>query len=537
MTADLRPDLHTDLHPDLRTDLLVIGSGIAGLTAALHASQNMDVLLVTKSEAGEGSTRYAQGGIAGALDRDDSPAAHARDTLVAGAGLCDEDAVRVLCEEGPGAIRELIDRGVDFDRVRGPGSPYALCLEGAHHRPRILHAGGDATGVAIEQALLAAVHGSGVVVREHTALVDLHLEGGDVVGAELMTTGGGRLRVRAAATLLATGGAGQLFSHTTNPAVATGDGVAAAWRAGAAVEDLEFYQFHPTALAIPGAYSSFLVSEAVRGEGATLRDEHGARLMQGIDPRADLAPRDIVSRTIAQVMAAQDGRPVRLDATGIAGDRLRERFPTIDAAVRAAGIDWGHEPVPVTPAAHYWMGGIRTDLDGRTTLPGLFAAGECARTGVHGANRLASNSLLEGAVFGARAGAAAVEEARRRDPSAGRHISSGAPRTAAASPGDAVRRAPRATAVPSPASWTRTQLQELMWARVGPLRTREQLDTAAAQLATWTAPDPATATTIGELENRNLLDLARLVATHALARPASVGAHHRLDPIPEVLAC
>ncbi|GAA1486734.1 L-aspartate oxidase [Brachybacterium fresconis] len=561
----------------LGTEVLVVGSGIAGLTAALRASRHADVLLVTKTELADGSTRHAQGGIAGALDPSDSPAAHARDTLAAGAGLGETEAVRVLCQGGPDAIADLIARGVDFDRAAD--GTYACGLEGAHGRPRILHAGGDATGRAIVDALVAAVRvqaagestGS-LTVLEHAALEDLLVQDGRVVGAELLTADGSRRPVHASATVLATGGAGQLFSHTTNPVVATGDGIAAAWRAGAALEDLEFYQFHPTALAVPG---SFLLSEAVRGEGAVLRDEQGRRFLPGIDPRAELAPRDVVARAIAQVMAVQDGRPVLLDATGIGAERLRERFPTIDAAVRAAGFDWGSRPVPVTPAAHYWMGGIRTDLEGRTSLPGLSAAGECARTGVHGANRLASNSLLEGAVFGARAGDAAAGAARAgvgltgaaragvgltgaaelpsASPAPGQSASTGVIRASSAIYAEAAHRAPVDTppsppsppcalpGVPSrdvvptspprvdPTPWTRSALQELMWSHVGLLRTGEQLTAAAAQLAVWQGPDPAALTTVGELEDRNLLDLARLLTAHALARTTSVGAHHRLD--------
>lgn len=541
-------ELHTDLPP---TDLLVIGSGIAGLTAALHAARTVDVLLVTKTELAEGSTRYAQGGIAGAVDPADTAAEHAQDTLSAGAGLCDADAVRVLCEEGPAAIADLIERGVAFDRAPdldpgdgADGSPYALGLEGAHSRPRILHAGGDATGRAIEEALVGAVRehaatGPGseargsLTLREHSALVDLLVEDGRVVGAELMAADVTRLAVRSRTTLLATGGAGQLFSHTTNPAVSTGDGIAAAWRAGAAIEDLEFYQFHPTALAAPG---SFLISEAVRGEGAVLRDEHGRRFLAALDPRAELAPRDVVGRAIAQVMAVQEGRPVVLDATGIGARQLRERFPTIDAAVRDAGFDWAREPVPVTPAAHYWMGGIRTDLEGRTSLPGLLAAGECARTGVHGANRLASNSLLEGAVFGARAGATAVAQALTAESVASPEASTGAGRAAAPymalpahhTPVDAAAGQVVAGSGPSEA-WTRAALQDLLWSHAGLLRTGEQLDATAAQLSSWQDPDPDSCTTVAELEDRNLLHLARLLIAHALARPGSVGAHHRLD--------
>lgn len=517
-------------------EVLVVGSGIAGLMAALRAARSATVLLVMKADLAQGSTRSAQGGIAAALDPADSPAQHARDTRTAGVGLCEEEAVRVLCGEGPEAVAELIDRGVRFDRAEGPGSAYALCLEGAHGRPRILHAGGDATGHAIQQALgTAALEERRIVVREHTALVDLLVEDGHVVGAELMAADGSRLRARASAVLLATGGAGQLFSRTTNPAVATGDGIAAAWRAGAALEDLEFYQFHPTALARPG---SFLISEAVRGEGAVLRDEHGRRFLPGMDQRAELAPRDVVARAIAQVMAAQEGRPVWLDATALGGRHLHERFPTIDAALQAAGIDWAREPVPVTPAAHYAMGGIRTDLDGRSTLPGLLAAGECARTGVHGANRLASNSLLEGAVFGARAAdAAAADAALARARSSAGPAGNG-PRPAASDPQAVPRSAPPVERGSSTAAdWARAQLQELMWDRVGLLRTGAELEAAAAQLATWRPPGPGALTSITALEDRNLLDLARLLTAHALARPASVGAHHRLDSPSEVLAC
>ncbi|MBK0331708.1 FAD-dependent oxidoreductase [Brachybacterium sp. MASK1Z-5] len=546
----------------LRADVLVVGSGIAGLTAALRVARTCRVVLVTKGAIDDSATAKAQGGIAGALAPEDSPAQHAADTHVAGAGLCLEDAVRVLCEEGPDRIRELIDLGVVFDRVEGdaedPDLPYAMGLEGAHSRPRILHAGGDATGRSIEDALVGSVRRAPIEVLERTALVDLlvteprsalpgpgaarvsdtpgvpagtpcpaardeeyqsancgergHERAPRVVGAAFLGADGAPLEVRADGVVLATGGAGQLYSHTTNPEVATGDGVAAAWRAGACVADLEFVQFHPTAL----TGSAFLVSEAVRGEGAVLRDAEGRRFMPDIDPRAELAPRDVVARAIAHVMAAQDGRPALLDATDIGRAELARRFPTIDAAVRSAGLDWASQPIPVTPAAHYAMGGIRTDLDGRTSLPGLFAAGECACTGVHGANRLASNSLLEGAVFGARAGEIAAVEA------AGSAAGSGAESHEVPAAAFAAL-----AAVPAAGpAWTRRDLQELMWEHVGLLRTGDQLAHAARVLDGWAAPTPST---VAAIEDRNLLHLARLTVAAARARATSAGAHHRLD--------
>lgn len=503
----------------LHVDVLVIGSGIAGLTAALEIGGDAGVLLVTKGALAEGATLHAQGGIAAAVGPGDTAEDHARDTLAAGAGLAEEAAVRLLCEEGPAAIARLVERGVAFDRDED-GAP-ALGLEGAHGRPRILHAGGDATGRAIELALAAAVRSRGIRVLERTALADLVVQDGRVRGAQLLGADGRAREVRAGAVLLATGGAGQLFAHTTNPQVATGDGVAAAARAGAALADLELYQFHPTSLAVPGG---FLVSEAVRGEGAVLRDADGRRFLPAVDPRAELAPRDVVARAIARTMAAQGGLPVRLDATGIGGDRLRERFPTIDAAVRAAGLDWGRSPIPVTPAAHYWMGGIRTDLDGRTSLPGLLAAGECARTGVHGANRLASNSLLEGAVLGARAGAAAAADAAGVAPAEVAADGAGTDGAAAAAP---------VAAAGGPVTWTRFDLQQLMWSRAGLLRSGAQLMAAAAVLEDWRAPAPRT---IADLEDRNLLELGRLLVAAALARPRSLGAHHRLDDPGEAVA-
>ena len=490
--------------------VLVIGGGIAGLwTAVKAADAGHEVEVVTKAALVEGSTRHAQGGIAAALFPDDSVERHYADTIAAGAGLSDPAAVRVLCDEGPARVRDLIRFGVAFDRG---DSGLARGLEAAHSRARILHAGGDGTGAAIESALVATVRRRAVRVHEHTMLVDLLVERGCVVGARLLAASGST-EVRADAVVLATGGSGCLYRHTTNPDVATGDGVAAAWRAGAEVADLEFVQFHPTALAAPGTP---LVSEAVRGEGAVLVDEHGDRFMLEADPRAELAPRDVVARAVWKRMAGQDGRPVFLDATALGSDFLAARFPGIDAACRDAGFDWGTQPVPVTPAAHYAMGGVATDLDGRTTLPGLFAVGECARTGVHGANRLASNSLLEAAVFADRA-ARALGGATMPAGTSGRHAEDTGRRTG-------VSTVP--SCVPAPEPVDRSALQALMWEHAGLERSGDGLAAASAALDAWSAPEVVDRRTA---EDRNLLDLARLTVAAAIARTGSVGAHFRTD--------
>lgn len=480
--------------------VLVVGGGIAGLwTAVKAADAGHEVEVVTKTELVDGNTRHAQGGIAAALFPDDSAARHYADTIAAGAGLSDPAAVRVLCDEGPARVRDLIRFGVAFDRG---DSGLQRGLEAAHSRARILHAGGDATGAAIESALVTTVRRRAVRVHEHTMLVDLLVEDGRVVGARLLAASG-LIDVRADAVVLATGGSGCLYRHTTNPDVATGDGVAAAWRAGADVADLEFVQFHPTALSAPGTP---LISEAVRGEGAVLVDERGERFMTEVDPRAELAPRDVVARAVWRRMAEQDGRPVHLDATSLGGAFLAERFPGIDAACREAGFDWSAAPVPITPAAHYAMGGVVTDLDGRTTLPGLLAVGECARTGVHGANRLASNSLLEAAVFADRAaralGTAWPDTAAR----------AGSPLPAMESPSQSVI--------------DRAALQQLMWEHAGLERSAAGLAAASARLDRWCAPEVHDRRTA---EDRNLLDLARLTIAAALERTASVGAHFRTD--------
>ncbi|WP_239066088.1 L-aspartate oxidase [Microbacterium hibisci] len=585
------PAVATAQRDDMRTRVVVVGSGIAGLTTALHAVEHgCRVTLVTKDVLEHANTRYAQGGIAGVMFPDDRADDHVRDTLVAGAGLSDPAAVRVLVDEGPARIRELIALGVAFDRDAGGG--FVKGLEAAHSYPRILHAGGDATGTAIERALVARLRASDVDVIEHAFLVDLVVNPstetasrgapaetqGDVVGLgadalsrrgtrggcrvtgvdllidETDAAPGRRVTLAADAVVLATGGAGELYAHSTNPAVATGDGIAAALRAGAAVADLEFFQFHPTVLEgtpaattdAGGERDAFLVSEAVRGEGATLVDEHGRRFAFDAHPDGELAPRDVVARAIARQMDAQRGRPVHLDATGIHSADVEERaaflarrFPTIDRAVRDRGLDWAREPIPVTPAAHYLMGGVVTDLFGRTTLAGVYAVGEVARTGVHGANRLASNSLLEGAVFGARAGdviatdaasgswpASPASAAVTRDHDSpvtkrgsARQIVTGEQRDAgmpaAGAPGDAP-------------AFTRGALQQLLWEHAGLVRDEAGLAHAASVIARWRDAHRSPASE-HDFEDENLRLVAEHLVAAALARRESVGAHFRSD--------
>lgn len=497
--------------------ILVVGSGIAGLIAALELSRKCSVTLVTKARLSESNTRYAQGGIAAAMSDEDSVAAHIADTMRAGAGLSQLDAVEVLCSEGPTRIRDLIALGVAFDRRNGE---LARGLEAAHSHARVLHAGGDATGLAIEMALVDAVRSAGVEILEHTFACDLVLEHDRIAGLYVLESNGRRRLLPADAVILASGGAGQLYPYTTNPAVATGDGVAMALRAGATVADVEFYQFHPTALAVPG---NFLISEAVRGDGAILLTAEGQRFMQRVHPDAELAPRDVVARGIAEQMAKQDGAPVLLDATKLGAAFLAERFPTIDAACRRFGLDWAAKPVPVTPAAHYWMGGVRTDLWGRTSVRGLFAVGEAACTGVHGANRLASNSLLESLVFAWRSAQLLLEDENALRESAWPLVQQ------EASAALWVPLEDEASATPI----VRADMQQLMWNAAGIYRDEHGLRRALAQLQQW----KSAGNDVASRETANLLTLARVVVAAALARRESRGAHHRNDypsPSPEL---
>ncbi|AMB40937.1 MULTISPECIES: L-aspartate oxidase [Paenarthrobacter] len=531
-------------HPaDART-LIVLGSGIAGLYAALlGAEAGAQVTLLTKGGLEESNTWFAQGGISAVLEEPapgDTVAAHIEDTLKAGAGHCDPEAVRVLCTEAREDIAGLVRFGVRFDSD-DDGDP-ALGLEAAHSAPRILHAGGDATGARVAAALIGSVlefRSAGrirVVSRAHaTSLVQTD---GRISGVAYVQDGQ-PVTVQADAVLLATGGAGQLFAQTTNPSVATADGLALAWRAGAAVSDLEFFQFHPTCLArpagAPGGTEPLLISEAVRGEGALLLDAFGQRFMPDYHPDAELAPRDVVSRSIALHLAAL-GDPnghVFLDATVIEAKRgsgfLEKRFPTISQRTREAGFDWTREPVPVAPAAHYWMGGVVTDLHGQTSVPGLYAAGEVACTGVQGANRLASNSLLEGLVFARRAVRAAVDAVPLRAGSA----AGGLPLTHAAgtpSPADGAR-PPSEYAGTEP--FSRGALQRLMTAKAGVLRSGVLLAEAEAALDAWAdGPLPAAgvaSTDVRAHEDANLLLAAQLLVRAARARRQSLGAHYRSD--------
>lgn len=488
-------------------DFLVIGAGIAGLSAAIRLARVGSVLVVTKEELAESNTSYAQGGIAVAMGGDEDVTLHLDDTLAAGDGLGEKEAARILVEQGPARVKELLEWGTCFDRENGQ---LMLTREGAHSRSRILHANGDATGREIAVSLLRHVRALPKVrLLEWTTGIDLIVEPHNhVAGAILLDGEGGILTIYARATLLASGGAGQVYSDTTNPAVATGDGIAMAWRAGAAVADMEFYQFHPTAFSAPGA-PRFLLSEALRGEGATLVNARGERFMLQEHSLAELAPRDVVARAITR--EGMDG-PVYLDMRHVTKD-LHERFPGISAFLAKYHLDLNRDLVPVRPAAHYLMGGILTDVHGRTTLPGLYAAGEAACTGVHGANRLASNSLLEGLVFGALAAEAMMADHRSNlfQPQPSPSLSTSMERT----PDEQVER------------WIE-DLRDNMWKYAGLLRDAQGLELMQHKLQALAGTMPH-GLSRRALEARNLYTVASLIVTAALARCESRGAHFRMD--------
>jgi L-aspartate oxidase len=499
---------------DLDGDYLIIGSGIAALRAAASLAGAGDVLILTKGGPREGNTGYAQGGIAAAVGPDDSPESHLRDTLAAGDGLCDERAVAVLVEEGPRYVRELIDWGARFDRA-ADGSP-ALAIEGAHSVRRVLHAR-DATGREIGRVLWTRVAPmANVRVLDYARAVSVIVEDGRCAGVRFLQEDGSLGVARARCTLLATGGAGQIYRETTNPPVATGDGVAIAYVAGAAVADLEFVQFHPTALDVPGQ-PRFLLSEALRGEGARLVNADGEPFMLRYDPAGDLAPRDRVARGIARE-AQRTGKPVYLTLAHLDPAFVHERFPLISSACRQAGLDLATDRIPVGPAAHYVMGGVVTDLDGRTTIPGLLAAGEVACTGVHGANRLASNSLLEGLVFGARAGAAM--RSAREQPIDGVTLGGFAEAETYEKRGEPPFLANKGD------SLSATAIQDLMWRHVGLFRDAAGLHAALIRLeSAWLA----LAHQLDDWQAASLLTVGRLIARAAFRRQESRGGHFRLD--------
>lgn len=499
-------------------DVIVVGTGIAGLFSAITAAETgKKVVVLTKSTVNESNTRYAQGGIAVPIGTDDSPGLHLRDTIGCGCGLNDVDVVETLTDEAADCLLQMIELGVKFDH---DGSELSRTREAAHSVARVLHSGGDATGFYVQQGLAAALQRLGVAVIEHTFVADLITAGDRVVGLQVFQdsrTGGELRRLFAPRVILATGGAGQLYSRTTNPEVATADGVALAFRAGADVMDLEFFQFHPTALSLPGR-PAFLISEAARGEGGVVRDPSGRAFMHEYHPDADLAPRDVVSRAIWTEMRKQQSDHVLLDLTHLGAAFIKHRFPTIFATCAEAGIDITKRPVPIAPAAHYFMGGVRTDVNGQTTLPGLFAAGEAACTTVHGANRLASNSLLEGLVFGRRA--AIAEEGAGPASSA-----STVPLRMESTEFSGDPRVPE----------TRGELQAANWRNLGIVRSWQGLADALTQRkslhngSAHAAGAGLGSLDIAEMEDANLQLVTALIARAAMLREESRGAHYRED--------
>lgn len=501
----------------VQCDFLIIGAGVAGLRAALELAPHGDVLVVTKESVRESNTHYAQGGIAVAMEGEEDVALHLEDTVAAGDGLVYRPAAQALVSEGPQRVAELIEWGTQFDRAAGE---LLRTREAAHSRPRILHANGDATGAEISRslAMMARAHRS-IRFAEWTTVTNLVVADARAIAADLLDSENSMQRVAARAVLVAAGGAGQVFADTTNPAVATGDGVALAAVAGAELADMEFYQFHPTALSLPGV-PRFLLSEALRGEGAVLRNDRGERFMERYHAKLELAPRDVVARAVARE-GMGDGpgetRPVYLDMRHVTGTDLHKRFPGISAFLAQHGLDLAHDLIPVRPAAHYMMGGIRTDLDGRSSLRGLYAAGEAACTGLHGANRLASNSLLEGLVFGTRAAKAVLADLLPRE---------------TAEP------LPSAAALPSPAAQDEIEslvadLKPAMGHFAGLLRGEEGLREGVALQAEWAEHLDRLACQ-GSVSRRlteaySLSRIADAILRSALARTESRGAHFRND--------
>jgi L-aspartate oxidase len=518
------------------TDVVIIGGGVAGISLALRLPETLAITLVTKSVLGESNTRYAQGGLAAAVGDHDTPASHIEDTLRAGAGHCDERAVRVLAENGPAAVAWLVAAGTQFDpapatadadgqaHVAGT-APLALGHEAAHSHHRVLHAQGDATGAEIERALVAAVRNrANITILAGAHAIELLRSADRCTGVRLLLADDTKATLTAREVVLANGGAGRLWKRTSNPPGATADGLALAWRAGAVLTDLEFVQFHPTVLVPPDpAAPAFLISEAVRGEGAYLRNAAGERFMAKY-PDAELEPRDVVARAILQEMLHEESDSVALDLRHLDPDLVRRRFPTIAATCAAYGIDITRDLIPVAPAAHYYMGGVAVDLDARTTVPGLWAIGEVACTGVHGANRLASNSLLEGVVFAMRAAAAITTDL------------AAAPTWPSKPPfvGEYLPALAHDVLVADPA--LRPTLQTLMWERAGLYRDESGLAKATEQLQALAdgATSAQMAPTAAAYETGNMVLVAQLIVAAARARHESRGGHARRDfPTPD----